>query len=174
MLKYPFPVYVGLLILLALTFSRPQKASSQASITSTPNSDGSIIHLVSGGESLISIAQLYQISVAEIKLLNPLSSDEIFPGDKIVIRAAATQTATDTLQQTSTSRPTHTPTLTPRPDSIAGLHVTPGITPTEIENDPPDRLGNILLGAIITLGIIGAAMMAVGYKMRRNSKLNGS
>ena len=62
----------------------------QVVITSTPNSDGSVTHVVQSGESLISIADAYKVSVAEIKALNGLTSDDIFPGDTLIIRVAPT------------------------------------------------------------------------------------
>jgi hypothetical protein len=44
---------------------------------------------------------------------------------------------------------------------------TPSATPTSQANSP-DRVGNILLGAMITLGLLGAGLMALGSFLRRN------
>ena len=143
----------------------------QVVITSTPNSDGSVTHVVQSGESLISIADAYKVSVAEIKALNGLTSDDIFPGDTLIIRVAptpgptstATSTATHTPEPTSTRRPTRTPAPTPHASA------TPGAASSAANPQPPDRVGSILLGAMITLGIVGAGMMVAGGLLRRKS-----
>lgn len=176
MRKLTVPGVICLLLLLPLFCFRPEPTFAQAAVTSTPNSDGSIIHIVQAGESLISIADAYQVSIDDIKALNNLDSDEIFAGDTLIIRAAATTTptgtstgtATGTPEPTTTRSPTHTPTTTPRPAS-AGLNVTPDASQLGERNNPADRLGNILLGAIITLGVLGVGMMVIGGLMRRKS-----
>ncbi|MCX6055869.1 MAG: LysM peptidoglycan-binding domain-containing protein [Chloroflexi bacterium] len=98
-------------------------------LTSTPDEDGSVYHVVASGQALSTIAEFYGVTVDVIKLLNPkLTSNDIFPGDVLLIRLAPTATltptrtptvvmATRTLTQTmapSTPAPTHT--LTPTPD----------------------------------------------------------
>jgi LysM repeat protein len=156
--------------------------SQQGIMTSTPNPDGSIVHTVQAGESLNSIAEAYQVSVAEIKALNGLTGDDIFPGDTLTIRVAPTPdptntptiTATPTREPTSTKRPTRTPTLTPQPATTGGTGLTPEAASSDEASLPPDKVSNILLGAIITLGVIGAGMMIAGSVMGRRARGGGS
>lgn len=56
---------------------------------------------------------------------------------------------------------------------------TPGSASTQVapasENtQPPDRVGNILLGAIITLGVIGGGLMVVGALLGRKPRNSDS
>lgn len=154
----------------------------QGIITATPQPDGSIVHTVQAGESLISIAEAYQVSVNEIKAQNGLTGDDIFLGDTLIIRAAPTPgptntpttTATATREPTSTKRPTRTPTTTTQPTSTGQANTTPEATASDREPLQPDQVGNILLGAIITLGVVGAGLMIAGSLMGRRAKGGGS
>ena len=63
--------------------------------TSTPNLDGSVIHVVGYGETLWHIALSYGVSVDEIRRLNGIAGDStvIQPGQRLIIRAAGAGTA---------------------------------------------------------------------------------
>jgi LysM repeat protein len=52
---------------------------------STPGADGSVVHIVSSGETLIGIAVTYEVSLEQIRQLNNLSSDVIYVGQRLVI-----------------------------------------------------------------------------------------
>ncbi|MEJ2149800.1 MAG: LysM peptidoglycan-binding domain-containing protein [Chloroflexota bacterium] len=52
---------------------------------STPNADGTVVHIVSPGETLIGIAVTYEVSLEQIRQLNNLSSDVIYVGQRLVI-----------------------------------------------------------------------------------------
>lgn len=182
MLKLLSRICLSLLILVLLSFHQLQPAHAQTIITSTPNAEGAIIHVVQAGESLIGIAEAYGVSVDEIKSLNNLDSDEIFAGDTLIIHpastatptATATSTATDTPEPTTTRRPTRTPTATPRSSGSPSLSGDDRANQANGEDKPVDRLGNVLLGAMITLGIVGVVMMVVGNRMRRQIHPDGS
>jgi LysM repeat protein len=84
-------------------------------IPSTPNPDGSIIHVVSSGETLIGIAVTYNVTLDEIRQLNNLTSDVILVGQRLLIRPP---------QATATPVP---PTPTPTPEG--GVQPTPTMMP---------------------------------------------
>ena len=69
----------------------------------TPNPDGSVVHIVQSGQTLIGIAQAYGVSVDEIKALNNLTSDAIYVGDQLLIVPAGTPAPTDTATATVTA-----------------------------------------------------------------------
>ncbi len=147
--------------------------------TVTPMPDGSIVHTVQLGQNLSIIAKGYGVTVAEIKALNNLTSDNIYVGDKLLIRKAGTPAPTSTATATSTptraATPTHKPTRTPTPTVI------PSVTATEADlvaaqagiQNGPDPVENILVIAIISLAAGGVVMMVVGSLLRRRAKPRG-
>lgn len=140
----------------------------QSVVTATPQPDGSIIHEVQYGQTVITIAEAYGVKDAEIIALNNLGSNPvIYVGDKLIIRAAFTPTISP--EPTLTPRPpTRTPTVTPTPRTPT---VTPTITPTPkpthrplIAWTPPNWLGRNTLGiGIITVSAFGLLMLAVSW-----------
>ncbi len=144
--------------------------------TATPNPDGSIIHVVRSGQTLIGIATAYGLKLQQLLDLNHLeSNDIIYEGEKLVIRNASTPGPTATLTSTSTptraATPTHKPTRTPTPS------VTPTTPPTAAvlaeavaENSAgslTDRLGTGLVIAIIIMMAGGVILMLVGSLLKR-------
>jgi uncharacterized protein YkwD len=59
---------------------------------STPNADGEVVHDVKYGETLWQIAISYGVKIDDIKKLNGLSDNSIYPGNKLLIRMEATAT----------------------------------------------------------------------------------
>ncbi len=91
-------------------------------VVSTPNPDGSIIHIVRYGQTLVMISEAYGIPISQIRTLNgmPEGIDDIYEGQRLIIRVALPPTETPTL--TPTTQP---PTRTPR-------NTTPIMTPTPL------------------------------------------
>lgn len=121
-------------------------------IPSTPLATGEIYHDVRKDEALWSIALLYGTTIAELKLLNGLASDEIFEGQRLIIRRASTETPTP-------SPVPVTPTLG-LSTSTATVPVTPTatLTPTPLPT-PPTSLQS---GGSVVGGIVLAALLAAG------------
>jgi LysM repeat protein len=97
-------------------------------ITTTPNGDGSIAHIVKYGETLIDIANAYGLPLADLISINQLSptSPQIFEKQVLIIRVAFTQTPFMTA--TYTPRPptrTPMPSRTPRPTRTPVVEHTP-------------------------------------------------
>ena len=93
---------------------------------------GDVVHEVKYGQTLWSLADLYHVSVDDIKRLNGLVDDTVVPGWKLLIQKAATQppppTPTfilNTPNKTQTPFPTYafpaTSTSTPAPDDTQAL-----------------------------------------------------
>lgn len=88
--------------------------------TSTPEKDGSIVHIVGYGQTLWSIASIYGVTTDEIRKLNNLTEGAtlIKPGQKLVIRqplqsfqqtpSSVAEEETDEPSATATSTPTRT------------------------------------------------------------------
>ncbi len=145
-------------------------------ITSTPSADGAIIHVVQYGQTLYSIAEAYGVTIDQIKALNNLTSNDIYVGNKLIIRLGNTATAT--------GLPTNTPTRTPRPTHTATRIPstrTPTRTPTVLDETQAalaqagqlpktgsnlTRLDPMLL-VIAGLAVVGVGMMVIGSLLKK-------
>ena len=145
--------------------------------TTTPNGDGSIVHTVMAGQNLTLIAKAYGLTVAELKKLNNMTSDALYVGDVLIIRLGNTPGPTDTPSPTGTSTrvatATRKPTRTPTPTLSPVITTTAALTADPVQKDPPaagaDRLGNILVIAIVVMAAGGAVLMVVGGVIKRGS-----
>ncbi len=101
-------------------------------VLSTPNADGSIIHVIQKGDTPGTIAEAYGISLDQLFRLNGITADTmIYPGNKLLIRPANTATPTQPTPTasafpTATPWPTSTPTSTetpipPTPEPSSGM-----------------------------------------------------
>ena len=61
-------------------------APTVTAILSTPNADGDVIHEVKPGQSLWQLAIAYEVKIDDIKRLNNLFEDNIYPGTKLLIK----------------------------------------------------------------------------------------
>ena len=84
-------------------------------VVNTARPDGDVIHEVQYGQTLWTLAEMYHVSIDQIKLLNGLVDDNIIPGWKLLVQKAATQPppVTDTLLVVVTSTETKYPTAIP-------------------------------------------------------------
>ena len=82
--------------------------------TPTPGPDGRIIYVVKANDTLLGISLLYGVSMEKLRELNNLTSDTIFPGQRLVLGFAGPPEVTITYGPTSTPLPV-LPTPTPRP-----------------------------------------------------------
>jgi LysM repeat protein len=144
----------------------PSGSSIDPFIVATQAEDGSIIHIVGYGQSLIGIANTYNVEVADLLTLNNMTLDSfIYPGDEIIIQPAYTPTITEaptTPAPTSTSTATNQPkeaTSTPRA-TIAPPNTptaSPTQTPAPIVISPghePIVVGTVLVALAILIAVI--------------------
>ena len=153
----------------------------------TPAANGSITHVVEQGQFLITIAEVYKISLAELFRLNNLTDQSvIYPGEKLVIKVAdrtPQPTATETVEPTTPPAPspipTRRPTRTPRPNRTevnavgANSESTQDlITPTGVSEQSVARLAQnknldpmlLLIGGLFAFG---ALMILFGTVFKR-------
>jgi len=104
--------------------------SASQIITATPGPDGSVIHIVSYGETLWVISEAYDVPIDQILTNSGLSlgTTQVIEGQELVIIPPADPTATPTITNTPTPV-TPTPTL-PRPTMTPHPTRTPMPTPT--------------------------------------------
>lgn len=135
-------------------------------VQSTPNSAGDIIHEVQAGQTLWQIAISYGVKIDDIKRLNNLFDNNIYPKNKLLIKKEATLTSAPPLE-TVTSEPTFTATPTTTPETT--LFVVSTQT-----NIIPNRQNNttvvISAIAIIALAILFAGIFTFLGKSNDNSR----
>ncbi len=130
----------------------------------TPASDGNYYHTVSSGDYLAWIADLYEVSLADLLDWNGLSADAIIlPGQKLLLQVTPPATETPTSLPASP-----TPSITPTPRSPTATQTSvathPNITPTIAAQDrasPP----NWVLPVVIVLVVAG--LLILGLTQRR-------
>ncbi len=124
---------------------------------STPNADGDLIHEVKAGQSLWSIAIAYKVKIDDIRSLNGLAGNDIYPGNKLLIKKGVlvpTTFLTETPVQTPTSTVTNTP--VPIPSRVS---VTWAPTPTLVSSSVSTNNSRIMK---IAMGIIALALLGGG------------
>jgi uncharacterized protein YkwD len=131
-------------------------------VRSTPQADGSIIHTVQTGQTLWTIAAVYDVQLSELLEINGLTETALLhPGDHVVIRAGAGAVATAGVASatgtagsgaSNTSRPTAFPTrdratVTPTPPAM------PAVSPRSPASWALIIAGLAILGAGIAFGL---------------------
>jgi LysM repeat protein len=128
-------------------------------IVSTPNSNGDVIHEVQVGQTLWQLAIAYNVKIDEIKGLNNLFDNSIYPGTKLLIKTGVIQ---PTVAQTET--PAGDLTVTPINALIStATIIQPTLTSTKavapLPLSPPANTSTTM-GVVI--GIIVLALLGGG------------
>ncbi len=145
---------------------RAPTATSTPIRASTPEVDGTVYHIVQQDEALWSIALAYDTTVEQLKLLNHLSSNEIFIGQKILIVKPEIKTETPS--------PTVTVTLG-IPTSTATHPVTPTATSTSTPLPVPPasrQTSGFVLGVIVLTALLAAGIGAWLGSKKKTSTLD--
>lgn len=137
-------------------------ASISAATLSTPNFDGDVIHEVQPGQSLWQLAIAYEVKIEDIKRLNNLFDDNIYPGDKLLIKRAvhppaASLPAVPGIEpsMTSTNPPVHQPATSSTAITFTSTEIAAWNTEASM---PVDKKSSLY----ITIGIIVLALLAGG------------
>ena len=142
-------------------------------ILSTPNPDGSVVHVVEQGQTLWTIAAMYDVDLGLLAEWNGLPSNPILHvGDEILVRPADTPTASPTAAESITPSPRH-PTRTPAAAKTAVIlpTLTPPLTPS-LSPLSQLRWPLIVAGALlVTIGL--AAGLAQARSGGRNEDTRG-
>ncbi len=141
-------------------------------ITSTPNPDGSVIHVVGFGQTLIMIANAYGIKLDQLKQQNNILGDVIYEGRQLLIQGSSTPTLSPTVTltprpPTGTPRPTRTPTLPPTitRTPTATATATPKPFLPRLEEIDTHTLGTIIIG----LSGIGLVLVVASFFRKKKS-----
>lgn len=124
---------------------------------STPNADGDVIHEVKAGQTLWQIAIAYKVKIDEIKSMNSLLGNDIYPGNRLLIKRGVT-VPTASLTETPTQAATLTSTIAPISAApTTGVTLTP--TPILISSSVSTSNSMIMK---IAMGIIAFALLGGG------------
>jgi uncharacterized protein YkwD len=85
------------------------EAAIPVAVVNTPNENGEVLYEVQAGQTLWQIAIAYGVKIDEIKSLNNLPDNTIYPGDTLLIRRGAAQ-ASATLEPAPATAPAISPT----------------------------------------------------------------
>jgi LysM repeat protein len=136
-------------------------------VVSTPMSDGTVKHIIAGGQSLWTIAAVYNISLEELREMNGLEPDAILNlGDEIIIQPSYTPTNTPIGQASPTLplRYSHTPSpVGSRGTAIPFSPATPSPT-DKAASEPRFRTSAknptiVILAVVISGGTLAAALV---------------
>ncbi|MEP7135335.1 MAG: CAP domain-containing protein [Chloroflexota bacterium] len=116
-------------------------------VLSTPNANGEVIHEVQPGQTLWQIAISYQIKIDDIKRLNYIVENNIYPGDKLLIKKEAAPSA---MPPTETAIPELTVTVAPS----ATIAPTLTATQTRIPVAPIARDNKMLIPSVIAILVL--------------------
>ncbi|OGT28500.1 MAG: hypothetical protein A2Z17_02495 [Gammaproteobacteria bacterium RBG_16_66_13] len=123
---------------------------------STPLADGSIVHVVEPGQTMWTIAAVYDVELDDVRKLNGLTESSILhPGDRLIIRAGAPVASTTELE----------PTVTPG-DGVTGTTRVPTRTPSRAVPSPATDIQRPLEATrsptSLALIVAGLAVLAAG------------
>lgn len=140
-------------------------------VLSTPNADGDVIHEVKAGQSLWQIAISYETMIDEIKRLNNLYTNDIYPGEKLLIRQAQ-PAATDAPMETTTAS---LPASATSARTATAMQFTPTATAAVSVSPINASTGQVMSAAIgaITLVLLGVIFVFLGDPKKGSSKSSG-
>jgi uncharacterized protein YkwD len=123
----------------------------------TPNADGDVIHEVKAGQTLWQIAISYQTKIDELKRLNNLFDNNIYPGTKLLIKkdVAAPTLPAETPALEATSSPTRM-----QPSTVTVIPPAGTSTPVrEMSSASQTKVMRIVIG-IIVFALLGGGVVA--------------
>jgi LysM repeat protein len=126
----------------------------------TPDSDGNYYHTVASGEYLAWIAELYEVSLADLMAWNGLTEISIIrPGQQLLLRVTPPASETPTpLPYSATPSVTATPRAPAATKTMAATF--PSITPTTVTQEQDNPSGWVL-PVVIVLAVAGLLILGL-------------
>jgi len=133
-------------------------------VISTPNLEGDVFHEVQVGQSLWQIAMTYEVKIDDIKRLNNLFDNNIYPGDKLLIKTdvmvpevpTASMTEAPTIKPTAMQADALTSPVTSVLATAASVTAASDAIPAVMTFDNNSVMGVAI--AIIVLALLGGGV----------------
>ncbi len=134
-----------------------------------PQPDGSLIHIVRTGQTLWTIAAVYDVPLDQVMQLNG-NNETIFPGDEVVVAPAGTYpTSTPTIDPNATAQPTSSPTLLPT-SQLSAAQNTPSGSSAQPNLSPEQQAqaANSTVYLIVSVALVGiVAVFAASFFIQK-------
>ncbi|GAB4521250.1 MAG: hypothetical protein Fur0018_01550 [Anaerolineales bacterium] len=148
-----------------------------AIITSTPNADGSVVHIVQPGDTPWGIAVAYKISIAQLMSQNGLPANVVlYPGERLIVHRAGELTPVPTATPAPPT-PTPTPTGPILPTATPAWMGTPGTVvvtlpppPTLAPLRPAGDSGAMAVQNALGIGLLALVAIAALQLLARRTK----
>jgi LysM repeat protein len=148
------------------------EAMLSVAVVSTPNPEGDVIHEVQVGQSLWQIAIAYEVKIDDIKRLNNLFDNDIYPGSKLLIKTDVMTpmvpvVPTASMTEVPTSKPTAIQTnvlVSPVPTWLSTPSTAASVTsPSSAITAGTTVDNNFIMGVVI--GIMVLAILGWSFHM---------
>lgn len=143
-------------------------------VVSTPLPDGTVKHIIAGGQSLWGLSDAYDVPFQELLDLNDLDPDVILkPGDEVIIAPSYTPTSTPIGEPSATPPPRYTHTPSPEPTESSQEASSPASpVPTETNKTEARFIDTVKSPAVIVTAIVvsGGSLGAALYFSLRKMK----
>jgi len=125
-------------------------------LLSTPNARGEVVHEVQSGQTLWQLAITYGVKIDDIKKLNGLSDNNIYPGNKLLIKLEATATPAASTAITIPGT-TAAPSITTTTTAFRFVSATMTFTP---RSEQKSNTAHTWAIGIVALAVVGAGAIA--------------
>ncbi len=149
------------------------EARISVAVVSTPNVEGDVIHEVQVGQSLWQIAIAYEAKIDDIKRLNNLFDNNIYPGNKLLIKTDVMVPVVPTASMTEmpTSKPAGLQTNPATSATAASLETPVSVTstPSEISEVTPvdnESIMGVAIGIMVVALLGGGVFTWLGSKKK--------
>lgn len=138
-------------------------------IVVTPNADGDTIHQVKAGQTLWQIAISYGTKIDELKRLNNLYTNEIYPGDQLLIRKGVAVT-TSTPITVVTVEITTTVTVVPSVEDTAQAPTATAAAVSAPLSISTSRVMSVAIGIVTLAILVGIFFIGISDPKQTNLK----
>ena len=142
-------------------------------VISTPNPEGDVIHEVQVGQSLWQIAIAYEVKIDDIKRLNNLFDNNIYPGSKLLIKTnvAVSVVPTASMTEPPASKPTVMQTNPATLATTASLKTPVSVTSTlsaisQVTPVDNESIVEVAIGILVLAFLSGAVFTWLGSKKK--------